>query len=135
MTTTRRSKKMEKPRVLIADDDPAFTRALTLRLQNEGYKVIASFDGYNALARTVEGKPDVLVLDIHMPAGDGFTVQDRIAKMPELADVPVIYVTGDTSENTFRAAKAAGALAIVHKPLEIEELIQEIERALGRRAA
>lgn len=126
---------MEKPRVLIADDDPAFTRALTLRLQNEGYKVIASFDGYNALARTVEGKPDVLVLDIHMPAGDGFTVQDRIAKMPELADVPVIYVTGDTSENTFRAAKAAGALAIVHKPLEIEELIQEIERALGRRAA
>ena len=122
------------PQILEADDNPGFLKALSVRLKREGYRVIVASDGYFALAFAVEHKPDLLILDIYMPAGDGFTVQDRKDKLPELADVPVIYVSGDKSDQTQLRAEQGGA-TILHKPFDFDELVEMIERALTSRAA
>ena len=116
-------------RILVADDDEGFLKALTLRLQREGFGVVAAPDGYQALAFAVKHKPDLMILDIHMPAGDGFTVQDRKDRLPELLDVPVIYMSGDTSVETQLRAEDIGA-PVIHKPFDVEELLEAIQRDL-----
>jgi CheY-like chemotaxis protein len=126
---------MNRPRVLIADDDIGFAKALSLRIEQMGYEVITTTDGYNALAQGVKEKPDLMILDIHMPAGDGFTVQHRLHGNPELPGIPTIYVTGDKSEQASQNARISGAFAIVHKPVDFAFLEEAITRALAARAA
>ena len=121
--------------ILIADDDERFVTALSYRLEKLGFKTITAKDGYNALARTVESKPDLMLLDIGMPAGDGFTVKERVQKHEELAHIPCIYLTGDGSLDALQAAETIGAYALFHKPIRFSELQRTIEMALKPRAA
>lgn len=121
---------MNHPTVLIADDDSRLLEALSLRLRREGFKVLTASDGYNALALAVERRPDLLVLDVNMPAGDGFTVQERGNHRSELADVPVIYLTGDQSQRLDEMAEVLGAFALIHKPFEFDRLLNTIRAAL-----
>ncbi len=125
----------EKATIVLAEDDPALVKALTLRLESEGYRVLVAKDGYCALAHAVEHKPDLMILDVHMPAGDGFTVLERKDRMTPLIHLPVIYLTGDTSEYTKRRADESTAAALIHKPFKFPVLLMEIERILGERAA
>ncbi len=117
--------------IIIADDDLAFVKALSVRLEQAGYRVIIARDAYNALARAVESNPDVMILDIHMPAGDGFSVHERMDRMTGLMTVPVIYVTGDKSPQTARIASERGCAALLHKPFSTDDLIGAIERVLS----
>lgn len=126
---------MTQKKILIADDDHGFLNALTIRLEATGYEVIASQDSYQALQFARENRPDLLLLDINMPAGDGFTVQERLKNIPELASIPVIYITGDTSGQTTFNARMHGAFAVLHKPFELENLLTVIEKALDLSAA
>lgn len=126
---------MTHKKILIADDNRGFLNALTIRLEATGYEVIASQDSYQALQFARENRPDLLLLDINMPAGDGFTVQERLKNIPELATIPVIYITGDTSEQTTSNARMHGAIAVFHKPFELETLLTVIEKALKLSAA
>ncbi len=127
---------MSKPRVLIADDDHAFLVALQARLEQAGFDVYTAEDGYRALVESRQDDPDVLVLDINMPAGNGFTVQERLEHMRSANPVslrrrPVIYITGDTSTRTATLVKDMGAFALIYKPFEIEELCETIRQAMA----
>jgi len=118
-------------KLLIADDDLKVLKALTVRLEAEGYEVIVCQDAYQALEMARRHRPDLLLLDINMPAGNGFSVQERIAKIEEIARIPVIYITGDASEAVDRNAHKLGARAIIHKPFKTEKLLETIRTALG----
>ncbi len=125
---------MNKPKVLIADDDTTLLYALRVHLEHEGFEVLTASNGYQALAQARVDQPDVLVLDIHMPAGNGFSVQDRLEKLTNPTGLPrqqtpVIYITGEKSPRIKNLAKQAGAFALVHKPFEIDELCQIIIKA------
>ncbi len=126
---------MQKAKILIADDDMALVQALAIRLSEEGYEIINAQDGYFAVAQAVKEHPDLMILDINMPAGDGFTVQQRTEKVRPLVFVPVIYVTGDKSGQAKNAAKQLGAFALIHKPFEFGKLLAVVKRALSGRAA
>ena len=121
---------MHKANILIADDDAALVKALAIRLEAQGYRVTRTLTGYNALAEAVQTRPDLLVLDINMPAGDGFTVHERIENMSATGSVPVIYITGDTSDEAREIAARRGAFALLHKPLDMARLLDTIRRAL-----
>ncbi len=69
---------MDKPRILIVDDDADLLESLSLRLSHEGFDVSVAADGYEGLERARREAPDLLILDIHMPAGDGFSIQERL---------------------------------------------------------
>ena len=122
--------------IVVADDDTDLLKALMMRLTMAGYSVVTATDCYNALAMAVQSKPALLILDVNMPAGDGFSVQERLAGMsPDLDGVPVIYITGDKCERLDDVAKLHGASAIFHKPFRVEELLDAIHRSLAPKAA
>ncbi|MEO1008565.1 MAG: response regulator [Planctomycetota bacterium] len=122
---------MSSHTILIADDDRLFLEAVRARLEAEGFEVIAVQDAYQALEQARTRQPDVLVLDINMPAGNGFSVQQRADKIEEIAGIPVVYVTGASAEAVDSQAIEKGAFAVVHKPFETAELLDAIRGALG----
>ena len=80
-------------RVLVVDDDPAIIFMMTEKLSREYFEVISAANGFDALQRVAEEKPDVVLLDVMIPGLDGFEVCQRIRSNPETADTPVIMVT------------------------------------------
>ncbi|MEM7755141.1 MAG: response regulator [Planctomycetota bacterium] len=122
------------PTILIADDDIKLLTALACRLENAGYNVLKSQDAYQAFAIAVKHAPSLLLLDINMPAGTGFSVQQRVEQHDDLTDIPVIYMTGESADNINESADQCLApldnITILRKPFESEELMELIERAL-----
>jgi len=121
---------MERPKVLVVDDDADLVQSLSLRLRHEGYDVAVAMNGYQGLERARRESPDVLILDIHMPAGEGFSVQDRLQEMMGPWPI-VIYLTGDKSLRADLMAKQLGAFAVIHKPFDIARLLETVRRAVA----
>ena len=118
--------------ILLADDDAMLLEALSIRLQAEGYRVITLTDGYQALQQSIQLQPDLLVLDVNMPAGDGFSVLTRAARVGNvLSDVPVIFMTGEDSPRVDHAVRDHGAFAVLRKPFAYEALSETIAAALA----
>ena len=122
---------MKPKRILLADDDDALLLVMQTRLEAEGFEVVTAQDGYQALAMTLTAKPDLLVLDINMPAGSGFSVSDRLTKIAGMADTPVIFITGETPDTIRHDAIAHGVTSVLHKPFRGGELLEAVRSALG----
>ncbi len=121
------------PRILVADDDRTLLTSLSTRLRAAGFEVRCAQDGYQAVHLASRWKPDVAILDINMPAGDGFSVHERMESLRGggLKGVPIIYLTGERSARVALAAKAHGAFALVHKPYDARELIETLDAAIA----
>ncbi len=121
---------MKRPKILVVDDDVELLQLLSLRLRSEGFDVAVASDGYWGLEKARSESPDLLILDIHMPAGDGFSVQDRLQE--PMGPWPiVIYLTGDRSLHTDLMAKKLGAFAVIRKPFDIARLLETVKRAIA----
>jgi DNA-binding response OmpR family regulator len=121
---------MSKHKILVVDDDPDLVRALRLRLRANNYEIATATDGYSAIAAAQKEHPDLIVLDLGLPAGDGFVVLDRLQKSDTLSAVPVIVLSArDPQDNETRALKA-GAAAFFQKPADNEELLNVIRVSL-----
>ena len=121
---------MPRHKILVVDDDPDLVRALRLRLRANDYDIASAGDGYSAIATAQKERPDLIVLDLGLPAGDGFTVLDRLQKSDALSGVPVIVLSArDPQANEQRALKA-GAAAYFQKPADNEELLNVIRVSL-----
>ena len=121
---------MAKTKILIIDDDPNLLESLSLRLRHEGYDVIVATDGRLGLERAMKESPDLLVLDIHMPGGDGYSVQEGLQKMTGPWP-PVIYLTGDSSLRAGLSAKKLGPAAVIRKPFDKDHFLEIVRRALA----
>lgn len=121
--------------VLIADDDLSLIQALCRRLRSRNFNIIVAADGYQAVQLTREYAPDVVVLDVNMPAGDGFSVHDRISQIPGVGHTPVIYITGEQTPRVYSETKKAGAFAVLYKPFDAEDLAEAIVSASAGEAA
>ena len=126
---------MEQKTILVAEDDASFRQTLGNFLHQHGFAVLCVEDGYQALEFAVKDCPDLLVLDVHMPAGDGFSVHERVRKHPALALTPVIYMTHDPSRKVAMEAKEHNAFALMHKPFSLHELLGNIHAALRSSSA
>jgi DNA-binding response OmpR family regulator len=126
---------MTKHKILIADDDPALLGSLAIRLRATGYEVICAQDGYQTVSAAKRECPDLILLDVNMPAGDGFTVHQRLGELEETAFTPVVYLTGSRSEDLSDTVFRMGASALVHKPFDTGELLDVIAEALERTPA
>jgi len=121
---------MAKHKILVIDDDADLVRALRLRLRANNYDITTAGDGYSAIATAQKEHPDLIVLDLGLPAGDGFVVLERLQKNDALSAVPVIVLSArDPQDNEARALKA-GAAAFFQKPADNEELLNVIRVSL-----
>ncbi|MDZ7706985.1 MAG: response regulator [Trueperaceae bacterium] len=106
------------PTILVADDQQGQRAVVDMLLSVDGYRVVTVDDGRQALDWLAKNTPDLAVLDVRMPHLDGIEICRRIRKVSRLRAVPVVILTGMRDEATTASSKAAGANAVVHKPLE-----------------
>jgi DNA-binding response OmpR family regulator len=121
-------------KILIADDDQQVLRLMAMVLKGQGHDVVTAVDGYQALQFTLEQRPNLLILDVNMPAGDGLSVQQRIQNNAVICMTPVIYVTGDRSPRVASSIKRLGGIGILHKPFSSAELLEIVKNALSENA-
>ena len=120
----------QKKKILIVDDERDIVKALMIRLQGAGYDVVAAFDGAQGIFMAHKEKPDLIILDIRMPAGDGFSVAQRLRRSTHTFTIPVIFLTGSPEASAEEKARALGARFYIKKPYDPEELLDAIKRAL-----
>jgi DNA-binding response OmpR family regulator len=109
-------------KVLVVDDDLNFRNGLSVRLRSQGYTSVFAADGASAVAVARRELPNLILLDIGLPGGDGFVVLQRLRSLPSIASIPVIVMTARPIEDTRDRALAAGAVGFLHKPLDNDEL-------------
>ena len=120
---------MEKKRILIADDDESFLMGLAIRLRKEGFEVFTTQDSYGALTQAIRQRPDVIITDINMPGGDGFTIQERLGNL-NWGPPPIIYVTGEKSGRMETRLWQSDAREVFYKPLDTHELLLTVNDVL-----
>lgn len=126
---------MAKAKILIVDDDQDIRRLLGHRLKVENYEPIFAGDAISAVNVARKEEPDLLILDIGLPAGDGYVVMERLKAMPALEGIPVIIVTARDVAGERDHAALAGATALFQKPFDHEKLMDAIREALGEPAS
>jgi CheY-like chemotaxis protein len=113
---------MNEKKILVVDDDRDFTYVMSEHLEAHGYNVVRAEDAVLAVMVAQKERPNLIILDINMPAGDGFTVMERLAKCDLTSQIPIILVTGKLLSGRQRAI-AEGAVAFFTKPVDFDQLL------------
>jgi two-component system KDP operon response regulator KdpE len=121
--------------ILIIDDDEHLLLGLTARLKTNGYAVVWARDAVAAISIARKQAPDLVILDLGLPAGDGFLVLDRMRALADLIAIPVIVLSARDPADNRRRALDAGAAAYFQKPPNNHEFLMAIRRALGETVA
>jgi CheY-like chemotaxis protein len=117
--------------ILVVDDEPNIVLSLKFLLHKEGYEVRTAASGEEALQAIAEKKPDLVLLDIMMPAPDGYEVCQIIRNTPEWKDIPVIMLTAKGREIEKEKGLAMGADDYVTKPFATQEVVAKVRGMLG----
>jgi len=117
--------------ILIVEDDEKLAIALAVRLKASGYRVFAAYDALTGVCQAVKHEPDLILLDIAMPLGGGWSVAERIKSMADTAAIPIIFITA-LKEPGLRekALEKYGAVGFLEKPFEASDLLSMIHEAL-----
>jgi DNA-binding response OmpR family regulator len=121
---------MSQKTILIVDDDPDVQMSLQVRLKASHYDVVLAGDGVASIAEARKCMPDLILLDLGLPAGDGFSVLERLKANASLSSIPVIVLSArDRTANRDRALKA-GARIFLQKPVDNAQLLSLIRQIL-----
>ena len=126
---------MERPKILIVDDDPDLRRAMKIRLRANHYDTVHASDGYSAISMAQKERPDLIILDLGLPAGDGFGVLKRLQDADTLSNIPVIVLTARSPQFNEQKALLAGAAAFFQKPTSNHQFLTAIRQTLGETTA
>jgi DNA-binding response OmpR family regulator len=116
-------------KALIVDDDRVLADVVAFTLRREGFEVIQSYDGPTAIRRWSEEQPDIIILDVNMPAMDGFTVCRHIR---ERSDIPIILLTVRGEEEDIVKGLEIGADDYIVKPFSPRQLVARTSAVLRR---
>lgn len=118
--------------ILVADDDKDLVMALSIRLRAGGYDVISAHDGDEAFELASKNKPDLIILDVRMPAGGGFTSIDRMKHSLNTRNIPVIFLTAFDDEDMREEGRKLGAVGFFRKPFDDSEFMEAIAAVMDR---
>ncbi len=122
---------MPKKKILIIDDDPDARLALNVRLKANQYDTFFATDGVSAMSEARKCQPDLVLLDLGLPAGDGYTVMERFHNNPQFTCTPVIVVSGRDFRVHKERSLRAGAKIFLQKPVDNDLLLRVIHKLLG----
>jgi CheY-like chemotaxis protein len=117
-------------KILIIEDDEKIAFALSVRLGAHGYPTWIARDGILGLSMAVGNQPDLVLMDIALPTGDGFTLAEQI-KSHVPTPTPIIFLTASKSPELRERAQQLGAAAFFEKPYEAEALLAAVKQALA----
>lgn len=119
-------------RILIVEDDQKTALALTIRLKANGYNVSVASDALAGASQARDIKPDLILLDISMPGGNGFQLAETFHHMPETNQTPIIFITASKSSELLGKVMELGAIGLFEKPFDTEKLLESIDREFNR---
>ena len=119
-----------RPRVLLVDDYSEVRELFSEYLQHCGFDVVEATNGIEALQRTLEVAPDVILMDLSLPLMDGWEATRRLKPDQRTAGIPVVALTSHALAGVSEGAKKAGCEAFLTKPCLPEDLVKEIRKVL-----
>jgi CheY-like chemotaxis protein len=120
-----------KPTILIVDDGVDSWNLLSTALKTHNYYPVWAADGMQAISAARRHEPRAILLDLGLPGGDGFYVLERFKSNTRLSDIPVIVVTGHDRKEAEERAQRLGAAGYVQKPVNVDELITNLQQVLA----
>jgi len=117
--------------ILVVDDSADNVAVISLDLQQQGYRVVTASNGEDAIVVATQTMPNLILMDINLPALDGLGATRRIRETEALREVPVIAITAFGTEGFQRAAYDAGVSGYLTKPLDFDRMHQLIARLLS----
>lgn len=120
---------MEKT-ILIIEDDENISKALEVRLQARGYKVLTAFDAIQGMQKATETLPDVILLDITMPGGNGLSLAENLKASTNTQAIPIIFLTASQKSDLRQKAMALGAAAYFEKPYDFDYLLAALRAVI-----
>ena len=120
----------KKKKILIVDDNDDVSRGLRILFRAHDYVTVVAGDAVTAISQAKSENPDLIVLDLGLPAGDGYLVMERLANIDALAAVPIIVFTARDEESHRARSLEAGAKAFFQKPVDAAALLLAVKHAL-----
>src|SRR5437588_747051 len=130
MNASRRRGGSGRQKILVIEDDPVARADLKARLEANGYIVAQAADAASALTVVNRERPDLILLDLGLPAGDGFLVLERLRKIEAFATIPVLVITGRADPETRKRVEAMGLAPVLTKPVDTDVLLAAIRAGL-----
>ena len=124
----------EKSTILYVEDNPDNRLLVKRILMAENYKLLEATNAAQAINLLETTTPDLILMDINMPDMDGYTLTTKIRSMPGLARVPILALTANVMRGDKEKTLEAGCDGYIQKPLDVDQLVREIEKFLARRA-
>lgn len=118
-------------RIVVIDDDPMVSEMVATTLSNAGYRIDVVADGSDAMDAIYEAETDLVILDCNLPGRPGMVVLDDIRRSAALQSLPVVMLTGRTSDWHAKVALNAGASAYLKKPFDPAELTVVVTKLLS----
>jgi two-component system response regulator GlrR len=123
---------MEKPALVIVDDDADYLEELGELIRASGYEVKAVSDPLRAVTVIERTRPDAVLLDLKMDEKDGFEIARELSENPSTAGIPVIVITGYYNEEELEVLKSSGVVrSFLTKPLVVSDLLAKLEMVRG----
>lgn len=122
---------MEKKKILIVDDDQELVRILSVNLMAEGFDVCAAFDGVSAVMRAHRERPDLIILDVLMPAGNGLNVVEKLRASTKTFSIPIMFLSALPRDELKEKADQAGVIHFLTKPFDLDILLGMVKNLLG----
>jgi DNA-binding response OmpR family regulator len=121
---------MDSKKILIAEDSSTIRAIVEHKLSRNGFEVIMAKDGEEAWRKIRETKPDLILLDVIMPAMDGFQVLNKIKQEEDLRDIPIIFLTSKGMETDMVKGFELGAVDYIVKPFSPDVLLARVSSLL-----
>jgi two-component system, cell cycle response regulator DivK len=121
------------PKILLVEDNEDNRDMLSRRLRRKNYEVVIAVDGEEACSMTHAERPDLILMDMHLPVLDGWEATKRLKGAAETSAIPIIALTADAMSGDREKAVEAGCDDYDTKPVELPRLLVKIEALLQRR--
>jgi CheY-like chemotaxis protein len=123
------------PKLLLVEDNEYNRDMLTRRLQRKGYEVVVAVDGGEGVAKARAEKPDLILMDMHLPVLDGWEATRQLKEADDTRAIPIIALTADAMAGDREKAMEAGCDDYDTKPIEFPRLLTKIESLLEKKAS
>jgi len=120
-----------KKRILIVDDEPNICELLSETLKGAGYETFMAYGGQEGIEMAVSLKPDLILLDVMMPAYDGWKVLERLRGVSAMRDIPVVMLTARSETESVLRSQEYKVADYFFKPVDLEELLKLLPRYVG----
>ncbi len=122
----------DKKLVLVVDDDTDLVEMVSMKLESSNFRVAKAYDGFEAMDRIKEERPDLIILDVMMPRKDGYTLCEELKTSEEYKSIVVILLTAVTeaiksTNYTHMGGKTTLANDFVPKPIDLDKLMEIVQ--------